>query len=66
MNLTSGIRHCDVVFWTSRLHIPFGEADAQKMEKCWGLGKFTSALSPCGGKVFSSISSSLHVFYPMS
>ena len=51
----SGIRHCDVVFLMSLLHMAFREIDAQEMRKCLGFGKFSSVLNPCGCKVFSSI-----------
>ena len=54
-NLTSGISHCDVVFPMSLLHMTFGETDAQEMQKCYRLGKFSSALNPCGCEVFSFI-----------
>ena len=33
-NLTSSIRHYDVVFLMSLLHMTFRETDEQEMEKC--------------------------------
>ena len=54
-NLMSGIRHCDVVFLMSFLQMTFRETGVQEMQKCQGFGKFSSALNPCGCKVFSFI-----------
>ena len=33
-NFTSGIRHCDIVFLMSPLHMTVRETDAQEMWKC--------------------------------
>ena len=52
-NLTAGIRLCDVVFLLPLLHTTFRETDAQEMQKCYGFGKFCSALNPCGCNDFS-------------
>ena len=33
-NLMPGVRHCDVVFLMSLLHMTFRETDALEMQKC--------------------------------
>ena len=33
-NLTSGIRHCDVVMLLFLLHMTFRETDPQEIQKC--------------------------------
>ena len=64
-SLTRGMRQCDVVYLVFLLHMTLRETDPQEMQKCYGFGKFNSALDPCGCNIFNFLMQESSRFYPV-